>query len=73
MSKEVSCYKCGFDYARKVASECPKCGEARIFTPEKDDPNYDWVEDTARDSKFRVITALVITAIAVLAIIVLGK
>lgn len=73
MSKEVNCYQCGFDYPRKNYIGCPRCGEARIFIPEKDDPNYDLLKDPARYSKLKVVAALVMTFLSAVAIIVLGK
>lgn len=73
MAKEVSCYNCGFDYARKESSRCPKCGEIKIFNPVTDDPSYDFFNDVPRFSKYKLITALIALFIFGFIRIILGK
>ena len=58
MAKQVSCYKCGFDYARKEFAHCPKCGEVKVFRPELHDPDYDIFSDVSRNSKQKVLVAV---------------
>jgi hypothetical protein len=64
---------CGFDYPQKKSLGCPRCGEARIFEPSKDDPDFDIYSDVSRLGRGKIIGFIVVGAIWASLAIYLGK
>jgi hypothetical protein len=73
MAKLVSCFECGYDYRPKSHKSCPRCGEVKLFDPQKHDPNYDMMDDPKALAKIRIRFSLFIFALLTLAFTVLLK